>query len=235
MNTVIIDSRLPRSVKDSLSADGFGVIEMPSWDKLQVPVSAHPDMLMFITGDTIITHTDYYKKAKTVFRLIISLGYKVILSDESISEKYPDDILFNCVQLDNFVFGKKSHASKYILDYADKSDKSFIDVKQGYSKCSVAKVNECAAITADTSMYRAMTEHGIDTLLISQGNITLTGYDCGFIGGCSGSFGNKMYFTGNIDLHPDAAKIKEFCRKHGKNAVSLSNEPLFDGGSLFFI
>ena len=31
------------------------------------------------------------------------------------------------------------------------------------------------------------------------------------------------------------AVITEFCERHGVNAVSLSNEPLFDIGSLFFL
>ena len=81
-----------------------------------------------------------------------------------------------------FIFGKESNASRYIINYAKQSGKRFVNVNQGYSKCSVAKVSEKAAITADSSLYKAMTEQGIDVLLISQGNITLKGYDCGFIG-----------------------------------------------------
>ncbi len=235
MKHVIIDCRLPRSVKNSLCDKGFTLIEMPEWERLQTPVSAHPDMLMFIAGDKIITHTDYFNAAKRQFETISCCGYDIVLSDEPVSEKYPNDILFNSVEIGELIFGKESNASRHIINYAMRSGKRFINVKQGYSKCSVAKVSDNAAITADTSLYKKMTERGIDVLLISQGNITLKGYDCGFIGGCSGRFDDKIYFSGNIELHPDYDRIKDFCRNHGKIAVSLSTEPLFDGGSLFFI
>ena len=55
------------------------------------------------------------------------------------------------------------------------------------------------------------------------------------IGGASGTFGDKVYFCGSLDRHPDGEAIKEFCRKHKKTAVSLSNGNLQDVGSLFFI
>ena len=235
MKSVIIDERLPRSVKESLRLNGFYTIEMPQWHRLQEPVSAHPDMLLFIADDRIITHFEYYEIAKEQFKAICEHGYKIILSDEEISESYPFDILFNCVEIGDLIFGKEINASKYITDYAKKSGMRFINVKQGYAKCSVAKVSDYAAITADPSLAKAMTANGIDVLTISQGCISLKGYDCGFIGGCSGHFGDKIYFSGNIESHPDFESIKVFCLKHGKTAVSLSSEPLFDGGSLFFI
>jgi hypothetical protein len=99
----------------------------------------------------------------------------------------------------------------------------------------VCKVGERAAITSDTSLYKAMIADGYDALLISAGHIGITEYDTGFIGGCSGFDGERVYFSGNISLHPDAQAIKDFCAKHGMCAVSLSDEPLFDVGSLFFI
>ena len=182
MKHVIIDCRLPLSVKESLRDKGFTLIEMPEWERLQTPVSAHPDMLMFIAGDKIITHTDYFNEAKKQFEAISGCGYEIITSDEPVSEKYPNDILFNSVEIGELIFGKESNASRYIINYAKQSGKRFVNVNQGYSKCSVAKVSEKAAITADSSLYKAMTEQGIDVLLISQGNITLKGYDCGFIG-----------------------------------------------------
>ena len=96
-------------------------------------------------------------------------------------------------------------------------------------------MSEKAAITADPSLHKALTENGADTLLVRPAEISLPGYDRGFIGGCSGTTEDTVYFSGNIALHPDGELISEFCARHGKSAVSLSDEPLFDGGSLLFI
>ena len=235
MKSVIIDSRASSKIKSSLLSEGFMLIEMPTWQKLQVPVSAHPDMLMFIADKKIITHADYLEIAKEQFKAISSHGYELVISNEEISSEYPLDILFNCIELGDFIFGKENNASLHIIDYSKKSEKRFINVKQGYTKCSVAKLNDRAAITADKSLYKAMTSNGIDVLLISEGSVRLDGYDHGFIGGCTGAFSDKLYFMGNLELHPDAEIIKSFCQKHKTSPISLSDEKLFDGGSLYFL
>jgi len=57
----------------------------------------------------------------------------------------------------------------------------------------------------------------------------------GFIGGASGNDGANTYFCGNIDLHPDGEAIKSFCKAHGRPAVSLGANQLYDVGTIFFI
>lgn len=233
--TVITDSRIPMTAKENLIREGFDIIELPSWDRLASPVSGHPDMLLFFANNKIITHKDYFSLAFNQISRLISQGFELILSDEEISDKYPNDILFNCVEFENAVFGNEAHTSKHIIEYARSMSKKFVCVKQGYAKCSVSKIGENAAITADRSLYKAMTENGIDVLLISPGSVTLAGYNYGFIGGASGSYGEKIYFLGDPMLHPDGAAIIDFCKKHKKSPIALSSERLFDGGSLYFI
>ena len=235
MKSVIIDYRASSNIKASLIGEGFNIIEMPSWNRLQLPVSAHPDMLLFVAKKQIITHKDYFDIAKKQFETLSTYEYEITLSDEEISSKYPHDILFNSVEIGDHIFAKESHTSKHIIEYNNRSGKMFINVKQGYAKCSVAKVSDNAAITSDLSLYKAMLNKGIDVLLISDGNVRLDGYDYGFIGGCTGLYCDKLYFMGNLELHPDSEKIKSFCKKHKRSPISLSNEPLFDGGSLFFV
>ena len=192
-------------------------------------------MLMFIADKKIITHADYLEIAKEQFKAISNCGYELIISNEEISSEYPRDILFNCIELGSFIFGKENNTSSHIIDYSKKCGKSFVNVKQGYAKCSVARLNDGAAITSDKALYKAMSANGIDVLLVSEGNIRLDGYDHGFIGGCTGAFLDKLYFMGNLELHPDAEIIKSFCHKYKTSPISLSDEKLFDGGSLYFL
>ena len=235
MNFVIVDSRLPRDCCKKLSDMGFELIKMPTWEKLDAPVSAHPDMLFFIAGDKIFTHRDYRVTAHSEFAKISKRGYDIIITDEEISAKYPNDVRFNCVQFGNIIYGKRKSTSRLIVEHADHNGLSFCDVKQGYTKCSVCKINDGAAITSDKSLYNALTKNGVDVLLISPSHITLVGYDCGFIGGCTGTTDSSVYFSGNISLHPDGEKIRDFCLKHRKTPVSLSDSVLFDCGTMFFI
>ncbi len=235
MKKVIIDKRAPESVKLSLIDMGFSLIQMPHSPALPAPVASHPDMLLFIAGRQVFCHADYREIAKAEFEEIAYEGYDILTTDEHIGDKYPLDILFNALHMDTHIYGKADSLSALIREYAKASDITLRAVKQGYAKCSVAKVGERAAITSDTTLYKAMSADGYDVLLISAGGIGISEYDTGFIGGCSGYDGERVYFSGNIELHPDGAAITEFCKRHGMNAVSLSNEPLFDVGSLFFL
>ena len=235
MKKVIIDSRTPKKITDSLTKLGFVTIALPCFPSLPTPVSAHPDMLIFFADDKIFCHNDYYTIAKDELHEISRSGYEIILSDEYVSNKYPHDILFNSVILDGNIYGKSKYISRMIQDFAADNNMNIIDVNQGYTKCSVCKISERAIITSDPSIHRTATANQIDTLFISSGGVTLSGYDCGFIGGCSGICEDKIYFSGNILLHPDGKKISDFCEKHNKTPISLSDDILFDIGSMFFI
>ena len=235
MKKIIIDSRAPSAVKSSLIDMGFSLIQVPPFPALQAPVSAHPDMLLFIADKKVFCHADYQRIAKAELEEIAKAGYEIVTAKENIASEYPRDILFNALSLDRHIYGKLENISELIRTDAEKRGIALRSVKQGYTKCSVAKVGERAVITSDSSIYKAITADGYDALLISAGHIGIAEYDTGFIGGCSGCDGDRVYFSGNIELHPDAEAIKEFCEKHGMEVVSLSDEPLFDIGSLFFI
>lgn len=235
MKKVIVDSRLPQKCADTLCKLGFELIPLPPLSALPAPVSAHPDMLIFIADRDIICHKNYLGANPDIFERISAQGYTIIPTDEEISSHYPSDILFNALYISDTIYCKQNSISRFIKDFAARKNLGICDVKQGYSKCSVCVVGKDAAITSDPSLHRAMTVLGLDVLLISSGNINLSGYDTGFIGGCSGQIGDTVYFSGNILLHPDGEKIVDFCAKHGKRAVSLSDEPLTDIGSIFFI
>ncbi len=235
MKYTIIDKRMPNECKNALNKRGFKTLELPPFSALSESVSSHPDMLIFL-GDKIFCHIDYYKATKDVLDIISDVsGMEIFFSSENINEKYPSDILFNAVKLGNYIFGRTDSMSELIKNYADQNKTTLVNVKQGYTKCSVCKVSEGAIITADEGIAKAAEKHGIDVLKISQGHIGLDGCNYGFIGGASGNDGANTYFCGNIDLHPDGEAIKSFCKAHGRPAVSLGANQLYDVGTIFFI
>ncbi len=234
MRYVVTDNRINEKCENALKGRGFELIKMPSFSSLQEPVSAHPDMLLFLEKGRLVCHKDYFGIASEQIKKIADIsGSEITLSEESIGQNYPGDVLFNAAPIGGMLICKRDTISEKIaLLYGEES---VINVKQGYAKCSVCVVGDNAIITADVSIAKAAEKNGIDVLLVSPRGIRLDGYDCGFIGGASGADGENIYFCGNTDLHPDGYKIKEFCKKHGKAAVSLSDEPLYDYGTLMFI
>ena len=228
LKKVIVDTRISKKCESALISLGHTVIKLPPDPVLPPPVASHPDMLLFLYRDKLITHKDYYSIAKNELERI---GKEIILTDEPIGNKYPNDILFNALHLGEHLIGKMEFVSDKIKALPLKQ----LNINQGYAKCSSCIVSESALITSDPSVEAAAKKLGVDVLVISHGHIALAGYDTGFIGGASGVCDDLVTFCGNIDLHPDAEAIKIFCESHGKKAISLSDEPLYDLGTLFFI
>ena len=233
---VITDHRICAEAISALENYGFESILLPSANYLATPVASHTDMLIFIGFGRIFCHRKYYESNSALIDHIATLsGLELTLSDEPTSEKYPLDVLFNACLVGNRLICNEKTVSKLILEAARGSGCEIINVPQGYTKCSISVVSEDAIITADKAIAVACRNSSIDVLEISEGHISLPPYDFGFIGGASGVCRDKVYFCGSIDSHPDGERIKKFCEKHNKTAISLTNGDLQDVGSLFFI
>lgn len=228
MKKVLVDTRISKKCEDTLLSLGYEPIKMPPHPSLPVPVASHTDMLVFLFEDTLICTKEYYRIAK---KELDSTEKRIILSEERAEGNYPRDILFNAAPVGEYLFGKLEHISSHIKALPYK----MCNINQGYAKCSCCTVSDKAIITSDPSLESAAKAVGIDVLKVSEGHIRLPGYDTGFIGGASGAGERFVAFCGDISTHPDAEKIKSFCKKHGKEPISLSDEPLFDLGTLFFL
>ncbi len=232
---VLASSTLPQRCASSLSDSGFEVITMPAYNRLQAGVSSHPDMLTFFYGNRYICTKEYYYMARETFERINSYGYSPIFTDEIPCENYPDDILFNAVAFGDKLFCLEKGASKTLINFANTNGLKIINTNQGYTKCSVCKVSGNAMITADKGISDLAKANGIDVLTIREGHVLLDGYNYGFIGGANGVYEDKVYFCGDVTKHPDGEEIIAFCEKHKKTVISLSDETLFDVGTLFFL
>jgi hypothetical protein len=233
---VITDHKIQEQSISSLKVLGFEPVLMQSSPFLQPGVSSHTDMLLFMGFGHIFCHESYYSANNELIDSIVTLSsLSLALSNEDFSSEYPNDVLFNAVKLGNKLICNKKTVSRLILDAAEENGCDIINVPQGYTKCSVCAVTDNAIITSDKAIHTACSALGIDSLLITVGNISLPPYDYGFIGGASGAYLDKVYFCGDLSAHPDGATISNYCKLHGKEAVSLSKDKLQDVGSLFFI
>lgn len=233
---VITDNRIDKSSLLSLCREGFKPILLPPADYLQAGVAGHTDMLIFIGFGRLFCHKSYYESNRELIERIVKISeLDLTLSDEPTDAKYPNDVLFNACLVKNKLICNEKTVSKLILEAAKTLKCEVISIPQGYTKCSVCVVSENAIITADKAIASACEAVSIDVLTVSEGHISLPPYNFGFIGGASGLCGNKVYFCGALDCHPDGESIKKFCEKHKKIAVSLSDDELQDVGSLFFI
>ena len=228
----LCDERTPRDVIDALNRLGFEVTPLPLCDSLPEPVCGHTDLIVFPDDRFLTVSRGYYKKnAELIDGICKKSNLTLRFSTREAGDKYPYDcLLCAAVSGDRLLYCSKS-TDHSITDRF----RLLVDLPQGYVKCSCAMLGDGAIITADKGISTQTTAAGIDTLLISAGHVELPGYGYGFIGGASGLCGDKLYFCGNLDLHPDSEAIKAFAKKHGTECISLSDRKLYDVGSLIFI
>ena len=232
---VVTDSKIPLPCKASLESRGFRVLPLPPFSALDPRVASHPDMLILPLHGHLFAHERYYKEASAeLCRIAKDASLSLTLTSDEIGKEYPRDVRMNAAVIGNNIIGKKDAVSHEIIDLALRHQMHFENVKQGYAKCSSVVLGDKAMITADRGIAAACRALSLDALEIKSGSVLLDGYDYGFIGGASGVYDKTVFFCGDLSLHPDGDNIVAFCQKHGFEAVSLSKEPLYDVGTLFF-
>lgn len=209
---------------------GIKIITVDSNKNMSAPVSDHADMqIHHLGGNKIIIE----RTQQRIIEAFAVQGFHVIQSFGMAGNQYPGDVLLNAARAGNKLIGKLSALDKNINDYCFKNHLQIINVNQGYAKCSTVIVNDRSIITADQSIANAALKNEMDVLMIQPGYVELKGYDYGFIGGTCGKIGkNLIAFTGNIELHPDFTKIRNFCSLRNVNVLSLTNTPLQDIGGI---
>lgn len=232
----IIGCDTPKNISSRLTEIGFKVCVLERDNRLPMPTSSHADMITLRIADTFFCSDKYLEAFPAPFSLLKEYGYKIKTIDTEISNEYPHDIPLNLACVGKYLFGKLDSTSERIKAFAKESNIIPVSVKQGYAKCSTLALGSSAIITADITIASVAENHGIDVLKTENSpfSVTLAGYDYGFIGGACGVYQNKVYFTGNIDNHPNALSIRTFCQKHGFDVVSLCDGILIDIGGIIF-
>ena len=226
---VMVGEKYINLLADPLKKRGINIIPVKGSAELPTPVSKHADMLMHHLGRDIFVSSK--SNMSSIKKCIPQIN--LLRCEKEPIGKYPDDVSLNVLRVGKFAFGAKEHVSPDILRYFAGNDVIFINVRQGYAKCSAAVVDEASVITADPGLCSALEKHNIRVLLISPGYMSLEGYNYGFIGGDCGKISrNEIAFTGVLDEHPDRKKIFEFLEKRKVFPVFLTNDVCFDVGSM---
>lgn len=209
----------------SLEECGIEPLFVSSCSVVIKQVSNHSDILFSYLGN------GYYmveKSQRSLDSVLTSLGFKSENSNVSLAQKYPYDVFLNTCILNDLIIG-----SDAVKDLWSNDNRNFIPVKQGYTKCSVCVVDEHSLITDDLSIADACKAIDIDALFVSKGSVKLSGFDYGFIGGCSGKISrDTIAFFGDIRTHSDYSKIKSFLAYRGVYDYSLCSGNLIDVGSI---
>jgi hypothetical protein len=239
MKIVIADSRIGQDAERKLTLFGFCVLTLPPFSRLSEAVASHTDMLLCRIGNELISYADYCEEASYVFSDLslwtVGRGIRFTFTSDEVAPRYPHDVGLNALKMGKKLFCRKESASPTLIDSAERNGYEIVNVNQGYPACTVLKLSDEAAITADRGMAKILENHGIRVTLIEQGGISLPPHEYGFIGGAGTSHDGKLYLFGDVLTHPDGDKIIAAAKAEGLTVVSLSDGVLRDLGGMLFI
>ncbi len=220
---------ITEEIRASFIENNIEIIPVKDCAALPSPTRSHADMLFFKACENLwIAQKGAFEALE-----ITSPSVHFITDDFDLpTVEYPHDIRFNAALISGFLFCRERYVSPRIVENVKAK---IVDIRQGYAKCSMCKVNEYSFITSDPSLKKAGDKCGLDVLLISPGYIGLDGYDYGFIGGASGLCGKRLFFFGDITKHPNYNEIHSFIKSRGVEEIMLSKNPLYDYGGVLFV
>lgn len=222
MKKIIVNTDIPRTMLNKLSTLFEYSIEFcEKCDYFDGSVASHADMNFLCIRNKLFTISDAFGNHSK--------------NDEKL--KYPNDVKLNAYCVGDDFLCKTDSVYSGALEYAKNAGMNIIHVNQGYLKCNLVVVNEAekAVITEDKGIAKILTANGYDVLLLNTHAVKLEPYEHGFIGGASGNIDGKIVFTGKIENHPEFNVIKVFLDKHNAEYVSLSDDALYDYGSVLLI
>lgn len=213
---VILNTEASEQVKSYL-AGRFTLIEFKGNGPYKA-VENHPDMHLFYDG-RLFSDVHYPFETTVV---------------EMLGDSYPDTVKYNLAKVGNYIICKYEQLPIPLKEHFEMKAYEIINVNQGYAKCSTAIIDDYSIITSDKGIHEKAIQNQLNSLLIRPGHIKLEGLDYGFIGGCTLSYEDVVFFSGNITQHPDYLMIKEFVEDKDKR-IEHTDDELTDLGSFIII
>ncbi len=216
------------ALKNAFDKLSVKVVSTAQNELLEAPVSYHADILAnYVSNNTFLA--DY--RQNELIEFVKNAG-GIIKTINNIKSPYPNDCLLNFADIGDYIIFNKSIMTKEIIDLLP--NKQIIDVKQGYSKCSVCICKYNTIITDDISIHNAVSQYdNIKSLLVEKGSVCIEKYGYGLIGGCCGLVDKDvLIFNGDLSTHTDFDKIKNFLYDNGVKYIDIKGKPLTDIGSI---
>ncbi|MGF7399940.1 hypothetical protein PQ744_05910 [Thermoanaerobacterium thermosaccharolyticum] len=230
VQAVVIDGR-QKEIAESLNRLGIKTILTEKYDALYDAISFHPDILMHNAGDgDIIVAPDIDENFVAKLK---DLNLNVNFGQNRLSRNYPGNIAYNVARLGDYAFHNLKYTDPILRRVLEEKGVKFVNVRQGYTKCNIAIVDEYSFITSDEGIFKTAVKEGFECLLIEQGDIRLDGFEYGFIGGASGLIDRDVFcIAGDLRYHRSHKKIIDFLKYKNKEVFFLTFGEVRDIGSI---
>ena len=236
MKYLLIDERMRDVENQSLKNLGYELIEIKKSINVYPEISSHVDIFACKVKDKIIIEKSAYKMLKNK----LNNDENILISGKTmISYDYPNDIKYNVCIVGNKAIHNFKHTDSKITQELEKNNFEIINVKQGYSNCSIAVIDEKSIILSDRGLYNNLKNSGLDILFLdyipdiklfdengeySQKN--------GFIGGAISRIGDNIVVFGDLDKIDYYCNIRKFIESKNLKIIDFEGLDVVDYGGV---
>lgn len=213
MKKIYLSKNAIPELAEYLKGKGWDICTISGVSGLQTQICSHPDIYMCKMGASDDAPVFYGNPRK-------------------LGDSYPADVPYNAACTGKYFIHNLKYTDESLLEYSKSLGLIPINIRQGYSKCSIAVIDEDSVITSDEGAAKTLLASGLDVLLIQRGFIKLPGYNYGFIGGTCGRIDNEIVFNGDLTLHPQHELICDFITAKGLKIKYFKGYELEDIGSV---
>lgn len=234
----IVDFRMPTVIKEYITSLGYNIIENKFNPKVYDEISSHPDIYYINIEGNLFCSPD---KALP--------GYRQIVGTSKVGSKYPLDVPYNIAIIGKHCCHNFKYTDLTVKKYLEETGYTFINVEQGYTKCSTVVLDDKSCIVSDIAVARSLLDAGLDVLYVSEPDILLKNRvnpliddedkmnfknsDMnGFIGGAMAKIDNTVILFGDILKLTNGMKIKKFIESKGYVLKDFPGLEVIDLGGL---
>jgi len=229
MKELFIDNRMRDIEKNKLRELGYKLIEIPTNKNLYPEISSHVDIHVCKIENQIILEN-------SLFNYLNSSIY--IRGNSSVYGKYPEDIKYNVCIIGNKAIHNFKYTDKTVLEKLKEKNFELINVNQGYTKCSIAVINENSIIISDKGLYNSLKNTDLNILLLDYvPNIKLINNDeysnkNGFIGGVITRIDDYVFVSGDLKLIDKNDMIRNFIVSENLELIESEGLDVIDYGGI---
>lgn len=233
MKCLLIDERMRKVEKEKLKNLGYELIQVRKSNIVYEEISSHVDIFVCKVGDKVIIEKSQFDNIKT----ILPEGLTTIKQgEEAVGASYPEDIKYNVCIIGKKAFHNFKYTDPAIKQELINQNYELINVKQGYTNCSIAVIDQNSAITSDKGLYKELVRNNIDTLFLDYTpdiKLHLNGKYSnknGFIGGAMSRLGDNIVVFGDLNKIDKNEQLSNFIRKKNLNLIDFEGLDVVDYG-----
>ena len=234
MKYLIIDERMRDIEKQTLQRLGYELIEIKKSTKIYSEISSHVDIFACKVKNKIIAEKHVYDILKNKLK-----KYIIIQGNSVIQNVYPKDINYNVCIVGNKAIHNFKYTDSKIVQELKKNNFELINVKQGYSNCSIAVIDENSIILNDKGLYNNLKDSGLDILFLDyMPDIKLLNENGkysemnGFIGGAIARIDDNIVVFGDLNKVDNKSYIRKIIEKKNLNIIDFSGLDVIDYGGI---